>query len=63
MADAFATFKARVLAPLPLPPELVEMPTLEEGMRMLRERPDAAAVLTDQGRLSRDGTLTFPRWS
>lgn len=39
-------------------PALPEVPlTLEEGRALLRARPDAFAVMTEEGRLRRDGLI------
>jgi hypothetical protein len=43
-------------------PMFEELPTIDEALQMFRERPDLAAVMTEQGTLTRDGRLIFPSW-
>ena len=54
---------ARIAHTPPSGPLYEVLPSVAEARQMFRERPGLAHVVTDQGTLSRDGTLTFPRWS
>jgi hypothetical protein len=62
LADVRALLE-RISHSPPRGPLYEELPSVATAQQWFRERPGLAHVMTESGMLSRDGTLTFPRWS